>query len=74
MEEKRRELHKAINLYGLLDERVLAISQELDLLIVTEQKKRDLIKGPNRWVTESHFRNSIINNIGGNVNENYIFN
>ena len=46
MEEKRKELHKAINLYGLLDERVLAISQELDLLIVAEQKKETLEKVP----------------------------
>lgn len=48
MEEKREELHRAISLYGITDKRVIKISQELDLLIVTEQKKRDLIKGPNR--------------------------
>lgn len=48
MEEKREELYRAISLYGITDKRVIKISQELDLLIVREQKKRDLIQGPNR--------------------------
>ena len=46
MEEKRKELHRAISLYGITDKRVIKISQELDLLIIKEQKKRTFFKVP----------------------------
>ncbi|WP_081770886.1 aspartyl-phosphate phosphatase Spo0E family protein [Clostridium ihumii] len=39
MEELREKMHKAINLYGLLDPRTICISTELDKLISKEQKK-----------------------------------
>lgn len=38
IEKKRAELHEAMDVYGIRDSRVLAISQELDKIISVEQK------------------------------------
>lgn len=39
MKELREKLHKAIDEYGLTDERTVAISQELDNVVCFEQRK-----------------------------------
>lgn len=39
MKELREKLHQAIDEYGMLDERTIAISQELDNLVCEAQKK-----------------------------------
>lgn len=39
MKELREKLHKAIDEYGLTDERTVAISQELDKVVCLEQRK-----------------------------------
>ncbi len=38
MEKLREKLHKAIDAYGISDERTISISQELDKLIYKEQR------------------------------------
>lgn len=38
MKELREKLHKAIDEYGISDERTISISQELDKLIYKEQR------------------------------------
>ena len=39
MKELREKLYKAIDEYGMTDERTVAISQELDKIVCKEQKK-----------------------------------
>lgn len=39
MEELREKLHKAIEKYGIGDERTIAISEELNKFICTSQKQ-----------------------------------
>lgn len=39
MKELREKLYKAIDEYGMTDERTVAISQELDREILNEQKR-----------------------------------
>ncbi|WP_084765064.1 aspartyl-phosphate phosphatase Spo0E family protein [Clostridium intestinale] len=40
IERKRRSLHKAMDMYGISDNRVLTKSIELDKLILIEQRRR----------------------------------
>lgn len=57
MEELREELENAINKYGILDKRTIAISQRLDKILCKvqssrlekfiENEKRDIPKLPN---------------------------
>ncbi|MNI70058.1 Spo0E like sporulation regulatory protein [compost metagenome] len=42
IERKRRSLHKAMDMYGISDNRVLTKSRELDKLILIEQRRRRL--------------------------------
>ena len=39
MKELKEQLYKAIEKYGMTDERTVAISQELDKIVCKEQKK-----------------------------------
>lgn len=39
MKELREKLHKAIDEYGMTDERTIDISQELDKVVCLEQRK-----------------------------------
>ncbi|WP_034438069.1 aspartyl-phosphate phosphatase Spo0E family protein [Clostridium ihumii] len=39
MEDLRESMYRAIELYGLLDSRTIYISEQLDKLVVKEQKK-----------------------------------
>lgn len=40
IEKLRKELHKAIQVYGIAHEKTIEISQRLDIEIVKEQKDR----------------------------------
>lgn len=50
MKELREKHHKAIEEYGMTDERTVAISQELDKVVCAEQKKNNQQKKHLVWL------------------------
>lgn len=69
MKELKEKLYKAIDEYGMTDERTVAISQELDKIVCKEQKKLIKPKKDLIWMACSNDKYQLPIFIGSSADE-----